>query len=135
MRPMRVDFIGHATLLVRVGQLSLLSDPWWSGPAYRGQWYPYPLPVPERYDLSRAQAVYISHAHEDHLHAPTLRALLQQAPHIEAVIPRRYDTQMRDYLRRLGVKRIREAPSGTPFTLRAGGASARLTVMTHMDDS
>ena len=43
---MRTDFVGHATLLVQVGELKLLSDPWWAGPAYRGQWYPYPLPVP-----------------------------------------------------------------------------------------
>src|SRR5207249_80139 len=61
---MRVDFIGHATLLVRQGGFCLLTDPWWSGPAYRGQWYPFPLPVPERYDLSQVDAVYISHAHE-----------------------------------------------------------------------
>ena len=45
---MRVDFVGHATLLIRHGDLALLSDPWWSGPAYRDQWYPYPFPVPER---------------------------------------------------------------------------------------
>jgi len=136
MAAMRVDFVGHATLLVRMGDLSVLSDPWWVGPAYRGQWYPYPLPVPERYDLRDLDAVYISHAHEDHLHPGTLRALLQQAPNVEAIIPRRYDTQMRDYLRRLGFARIREVPSGTPFVLRKGGtSSARLTLLTHMDDS
>lgn len=135
MSAMRVDFIGHATLLARMGGLTLLTDPWWSGPAYRGQWYPYPLPVPERYDLSQVDAVYISHAHEDHLHPGTLRELLQRAPDAEAIIPRRYDTQMRDYLRRLGFRRIREVSSGTPTTLRKGPAAARLTLMTHMDDS
>jgi L-ascorbate metabolism protein UlaG (beta-lactamase superfamily) len=35
---MRVDFIGHATLLVQHADFTLLTDPWWSGPAYRGQW-------------------------------------------------------------------------------------------------
>jgi hypothetical protein len=132
---MRVDFVGHASLLVRQGNLSLLSDPWWSGPAYRDQWYPYPLPVPERFDLGRLDAVYISHSHEDHLHAATLRTLLAQAPDVEAIIPLRYDTQMRDYLTRIGFKRIKEVASGTPFTLRKGRDSLRLTVLTHMDDS
>jgi hypothetical protein len=75
--------------------------------------------------------VYISHAHEDHLHAPTLRALLEQAPDVLALIPLRHDTQMRDYLRRIGFKRIKELASGTPVTLRSG----RLTVFTHLDDS
>jgi glyoxylase-like metal-dependent hydrolase (beta-lactamase superfamily II) len=132
---MRVDFVGHASLLVQHGALKLLTDPWWSGPAYAGQWYPYPLPVPERYDLRQVDAIYISHAHEDHLHAATLREVLQAAPTAQAIIPRRYDTQMRDYLRRIGFQRIREVQSGSPFTLRKRSSTMRLTVMTHLDDS
>jgi Beta-lactamase superfamily domain len=132
---MRTDFIGHATLLIQQGGLRLLSDPWWSGPAYRDSWYPYPLPVPERYDLGSIDAVYISHSHEDHLHAPTLRALLEVAPHALALIPLRADTQMRDYLRRIGFRRIKELASGSPFTLRKSRDSLRLTLLTHVDDS
>jgi hypothetical protein len=132
---MRVDFVGHATLLIRHGDLTLLSDPWWSGPAYRDQWYPYPIPVPERFDLGRVDAVYISHSHEDHLHAPTLREFLKEAPNAEAIIPLRPETQMRDYLRRIGFRRIREVASGSPFRVRKGGASMRLTLLTHIDDS
>jgi hypothetical protein len=132
---MRADFVGHATLLVRHGQLSILTDPWWTGPAYHGQWFPYPLPVPERYDLRRVDAVYISHAHEDHLHRGTLKQLLEQAPDAEAIIPERYDTHMREYLHRIGFRRIREVASGTSVTLRKGTDQARLTLVTHMDDS
>ncbi|MGI9147457.1 MAG: MBL fold metallo-hydrolase [Chloroflexota bacterium] len=131
----RVDFVGHATLLVRIGTLTILTDPWWSGPAFRGQWYPYPLPVPERFDLSGLDAVYISHAHEDHLHRETLAELLRVAPDVMAVIPKRYDTAMRDYLRRIGFRRIREVPSGTHVDVRNGQHSASLRVYTHMDDS
>jgi Beta-lactamase superfamily domain len=132
---MRVDFVGHATLLVRLGNLSILTDPWWAGPAYRGQWYPYPLPVPERFDLVKLDAIYISHGHEDHLHRETLTDILRVAPDVMAVIPKRYDTGMRDYLRRIGFRRIREVASGTHIELRKGRHSARLRVLTHMDDS
>jgi hypothetical protein len=132
---MRVDFIGHATLLVRIGSLSILTDPWWAGPAYRGQWYPYPLPVPEQFDLRGLDAIYVSHAHEDHLHRATLAEVLRAAPDVAAIIPKRYDTSMRDYLRRIGFRRIREVPSGTHIKLRHGTSSASLRVFTHMDDS
>jgi hypothetical protein len=42
---------------------------------------------------------------------------------------------MRDYLRRIGFRRIRELASGRPFTLRKGRSSMRLTLLTHIDDS
>jgi hypothetical protein len=132
---MRVDFVGHATLLVRIGTLTILTDPWWSGPAYRGQWYPYPVPVPERFDLRGLDAIYISHAHEDHLHRDTLADILRVTPDVMAVIPKRYDPAMRDYLRRIGFRRIREVPSGTHIDLRKGPDAASLRVFTHMDDS
>jgi Beta-lactamase superfamily domain len=132
---MRIDFVGHATLLIQHGELRLLSDPWWIGPAYRDSWYPYPLPVPERYDLSRVDAIYISHSHEDHLHAPTLRQLLSVAPDVQAIIPLRADTSMRDYLRRIGVRRIKELASGSSFNLHNDRDSLRLTLFTHIDDS
>jgi hypothetical protein len=64
-----------------------------------------------------------------------LREFLKQAPNAEAIIPLRPDTQMRDYLRRIGFRRIREAASGTPFTLRKGRTSLRMTLLTHIDDS
>jgi hypothetical protein len=52
-----------------------------------------------------------------------------------AVIPRRYDTAMRDYLVRIGFRRIREVASGTHISLRKGKHAAKLRVFTHMDDS
>ena len=114
--------------------LSLLTDPWWSGPAYKGQWYPYPLPVPERYDLRELDAVYISHAHEDHLHRQTLVECCRRAA-MMAVIPERYDTSMRDYLRRIGFRRISEVPAAPTSTCANARDAARLRVFTHMDDS
>lgn len=132
---MRVDFVGHATLLARQGRLSILSDPWWTGPAYRGQWYPYPFPVPERYDLTSLDAVYVSHLHEDHLHRGTLLELLETVPDTLAIIPLRYDTTLRDYLKRIGFRHVREVRSGTSFTLHRAGEEARLTLFTNLDDS
>lgn len=129
---MRIDFIGHASLLIRSGATTLLSDPWWEGPAYLAQWYPWPLPVPERHDLSNLSAIYISHGHEDHMHVPTL-ATLPKAPRV--VVPRGYDPGNADYLRGIGFADVCEVASGRSMTLGAGSDAMRLTVVTHLSDS
>lgn len=132
---MRVDFIGHASLLVRQGDLSLLCDPWWAGGAFRNQWFPFPLPVPERYNLHGLDAIYVSHGHEDHLHRGTLNELKQTNANAQVIVPRTPDLGMRDYLQRIGFNRIREVPSGSSITVRRQTGTMRLTVMTHLDDS
>src|SRR5262249_2093318 len=129
---MRIDFIGHASLLVRCGPIKLLTDPWWAGPAYHDQWYPYPFPVPERYDLSALDALYISHGHEDHMHPPTLERLTKD---VTAVIPRSYDSGNADFLRGLGFERIEQLPNGARHVLRRCGAEVALTIFTALGDS
>jgi hypothetical protein len=132
MAGMRIDLIGHASLLLRSGELKLLTDPWWAGPAYEEQWYPYPFPVPERYDLRALDALYISHGHEDHLHAKTLEALPKDAT---LVTPRSYDQDNVDYLRTMGFRRIVPLPSGDSMTLRRGASELKLTLYTYLGDS
>jgi hypothetical protein len=70
---MRVTFIGHASLLVEANGLSIVSDPWWNGPCFGAQWWPYPMPYVEAVRDRRVDYVYVSHGHHDHFHPPTLR--------------------------------------------------------------
>jgi hypothetical protein len=132
---MRVDFVGHASLLVRQGALTLLSDPWWTGGAFGDQWFPYPFPVPERFPLHDLDGLYISHGHEDHLHPGTLKALAPDNPRTRVLIPRRYDAGMCSYIQRLGFANIQELPSGTSTTLEHGPDRLQATIITHLDDS
>jgi hypothetical protein len=144
---MRVDFIGHATLLIRSGQTgqsdqigqigqigstALITDPWWEGPAYSEQWYPYPFPVPERYDLGAVDAVYLSHGHEDHQHEATLRTLRRD---LMVVTPRSFESATPSWLRELGFREVKEVPSGQSCSIERGGGAMRLTVLTHLGDS
>jgi L-ascorbate metabolism protein UlaG (beta-lactamase superfamily) len=78
----RLNYIGHATTLVRMDGFSVLTDPLlrrWLGPLRRQG------PAPSA-DLPRsADAVLISHLHRDHLDLPSLRRL---PPDIPLVVPR-----------------------------------------------
>ena len=72
---MRVTYVSHACLLIDTGTSIITTDPWFEGPAFCGQWNVFPRPV-DTPALDQASVVLLSHAHEDHLHEPTLRRLV-----------------------------------------------------------
>jgi len=76
-----VTWIGHATVLVRVGGLNILTDPHFteraSPLALAGPRRVVPPAIPLA-ELPHIDAVLVSHSHYDHLDAPTVRALAAQ---------------------------------------------------------
>jgi L-ascorbate metabolism protein UlaG (beta-lactamase superfamily) len=83
---MRVTFINHATLLLQVDDVNILTDPIWSE-----RTSPVTFAGPRRHrapgirfqDLPRIDAVLVSHNHYDHLDVATLRRLrLRDRPRI-----------------------------------------------------
>jgi len=76
---MRIRSVGHACLDITANGLSFLTDPWWAGPAYAGQWHAFPEPRPGDLEERPVDYLYLSHGHEDHLHLPTLRRLPRSA--------------------------------------------------------
>ena len=85
-----VTWIGHATLLVQLGQITFLTDPTWSNRPS-----PVPLVGPSRFvepgllmdDLPPIDFVLISHNHYDHLDLPTLRSLTKRNPKTVFYVP------------------------------------------------
>lgn len=78
---MRVTFVNHATVLVQMRGLNLLTDPIWSERAS-----PFRNLGPRRHlapgiafeDLPPIDAVLVSHNHYDHMDLPTLRRLAER---------------------------------------------------------
>jgi N-acyl-phosphatidylethanolamine-hydrolysing phospholipase D len=75
-----ITWIGHATLLVQLDGLNLLTDPQWSARASPLSWAgPQRLSPPgiSFEDLPGIDVVMISHDHYDHLDLPTVKRLAQ----------------------------------------------------------
>lgn len=82
MSEVRVHCLNHASLLVRVGNVRMLFDPWLEGTAFSGGWG-LRYENPEGFALAaQATHLWISHWHSDHLHAPSLAKLAELNPEI-----------------------------------------------------
>ncbi len=78
-RTVAVSWAGHASWVVRIGGLTVLTDPVWSRRIIGTPARVTPVGVPWE-ALPRVDAVVISHNHYDHLDAPTLRRLPCDTP-------------------------------------------------------
>jgi hypothetical protein len=103
---MRVTFVNHATILVQMDGINILTDPIWSQRASPLSWVgPRRVRDPGiRYeDLPTIHAVVLSHNHYDHTDLPTLRRL--RDTHDPVFI---CHLGNRPLLEQAGVSRIRE---------------------------
>lgn len=74
-----VSWAGHASWVVRIGGLTVLTDPVWSRRILGTPARITPVGFPWE-DLPRVDAVVISHNHYDHLDAPTVSRLARATP-------------------------------------------------------
>lgn len=103
----RITWVGHATVLLQLGVLNVVTDPVWSRRVSPVRWVgPRRLtpPAPDFAALPPVDAVVLSHDHYDHLDAPTVRRLAAAHPGAPWVTPLGYT----DWLARRGVRRIVE---------------------------
>jgi N-acyl-phosphatidylethanolamine-hydrolysing phospholipase D len=106
-RSVSVTWVGHATVLLQLGRINVLTDPMWSERAS-----PVSFAGPRRLvaaavdfeKLPPIDVVLISHNHYDHLDRPTVRALARRMPDIEWLAP----LGLGQTLRRWGAARVRE---------------------------
>ncbi len=102
-----VTSVGHATLLLQLGPLNVLTDPMWSERASPVQWAgPRRVSSPgvDFAALPEIDLVLLSHNHYDHLDARTVRRIAERFPGASWLCPLRVGS----LLRKLGVKHLVE---------------------------
>jgi L-ascorbate metabolism protein UlaG (beta-lactamase superfamily) len=115
----RITYVGHATVLVELGGIRLLTDPLLRARVLHIRRHADP---PEPEVAERLDAVLISHLHHDHLDFPSLRRLPTATP---IVVPRGGGST----LRRRGFERVVELGPGED--VRFGGAQVTATPAAH----
>jgi len=87
---LRVTFVNHATTLIQMDGVNILTDPIWSD-----RCSPVSFAGPKRHrppgirfeDLPPLDAILVSHNHYDHLDLPTLRMLAERYPRAVILTP------------------------------------------------
>uniref|UniRef100_A0A8C8YFA9 Cytidine monophosphate-N-acetylneuraminic acid hydroxylase n=1 Tax=Panthera leo TaxID=9689 RepID=A0A8C8YFA9_PANLE len=79
----QITYLTHACMDLKLGDKRMVFDPWLTGPAFaRGWWLLHEPPSDWLERLCRADLIYISHMHSDHLSYPTLKELAGRRPDI-----------------------------------------------------
>ncbi len=111
---MKVEYISHACLLIDTGDVRIATDPWFTGPAYSQQWYVFPKPVNAE-AVETADVIAISHGHEDHFHAKTLRSLSNKSARV--FYPYSWFGGTKEFIQSLGFENVTEAVSWRKYRL------------------
>jgi N-acyl-phosphatidylethanolamine-hydrolysing phospholipase D len=100
-------WVGHATVLLQLGSLNVLTDPIWSDRAAPIRWIGPRRLMPPAVDFDEIppiDLVLLSHNHYDHLDAPTVRRIARTFPDAAWVCP----LGLGRLLRSLGVRHVTE---------------------------
>ena len=103
----QLTYLAHSSFLLTCGSTKLIFDPWLKGPAYFKQWFLWPLPAIDPSDLT-ADAILLSHGHEDHLHAETLREMKKKS---HVFFSFQWRAGIKPFLNQMGFKEVTEAIS------------------------
>ncbi len=103
---MRIEYLNHASVIIKSDGQSLLCDPWFSGTAFGGGWglqYDNPEALQKAKSCSH---LWISHFHPDHLHMPTLKQLAALSPEITALANDSANFRISEALQQAGFQNI-----------------------------
>ncbi len=107
---LEVRLVGHACVLLKYKNTSIILDPWFGFPLNYGAFHPFPpFGPPGEEELKDIGAIHISHMHSDHFCERSLSYFRRNVP---VFVARQKDRQFVGSLKRLGFTDIREIDHG-----------------------
>lgn len=117
-QPLSIRFLAHASLLINCGNVTMITDPWLQGPCFLNGWWHKPCPSEDAMQqLLKADVIYISHNHADHMHMQTLEVLIEQRPDIPIIIPNFKSKSTERPLRNMGFTNIKPLAFNQIFSI------------------
>ena len=128
-----IRYLGHAGFVVSHAGARLLIDPWFY-PAFLGAWFPFP---DNRHLLPEVtggsiDALYVSHAHEDHFDE---RLLDQLDRRLTVLVPRYRSKAMARRMSAMGFENLVLLGHREQYTLADGFTVTMLLDTSHKEDS
>lgn len=116
---MKLTNIGGATAILEHDGKRMLFDPWLDDGIFHGSWYHYPPLQVGVDELGRFDYVYISHIHEDHCSAGTLKHINRDA---EIILMERQPNLVARFLQAHGLhfRKVHLVAPRTPLQLAPG---------------
>lgn len=116
-----IELIAHAAVVLRLGPVVLLTDPWFAGRAFNESWALAPPAALRPGLLDEVTHLWISHEHPDHFHVPTLKGLPDAfKERVEVLFQETPTPKVPDALRRMGFRSIRTLPNRQWCSLAPG---------------
>ena len=117
MSSVRIHYLNHASLLVDLGQVRILFDPWLEGTAFSGGWG-LRYDNPDAFEIgATATHLWLSHWHSDHLHAPSLSRLAELNPDMVVLANLSANFSMVERLASFGFRDVRPIGERKPMRL------------------
>jgi L-ascorbate metabolism protein UlaG (beta-lactamase superfamily) len=115
---MQIEFVNHASLILKSGEVRLLCDPWLEGRAFNDGWA---LLSPTKFaydDFRDITHIWFSHEHPDHFSPACIKRISEEhRAQITVLFQETLDKKVVEFCRQLGFKDVLELPSGARYAL------------------
>lgn len=116
----QIEWVNHASYIVRAGEFELLTDPWTSGSAFLDGWDLVSPTSQNPAELRRIRSIWISHEHPDHFNPQFFLDYPDEIRNqVTVYFQETRDKRLLRFMQKQGF-RTAELPDGTPVDL--GGA-------------